>query len=614
MGLAVVGLGLVCFKLWRVTPDRISPERYKQILDEVMSVDFPFRSLTPDVLGSNLAYIHEAEQGRGLFLLNLKTGERTAIETTNEVTQINGWSPDNRYLAFIQSPRDLPEVRVYFGNDYQREEWITILDTQNNSFKRATQATNVLESRFYWLSTKKYVFVSRPLAGKYAEVILGDLDNGRNDGVFNYQRLMDSLIVLSDRTAAYAEGGDIYTIDIEASKLAKAGGSEHPYRTMKVSQFESYRFSPLRWLRYSPENGRYLFCATPADSNWRYLYDFDPKTKEPTQLTKEDTYNGQWLQRDSGFVYVGNTNNCFYLAVRPKEPGGWTNLFLNGGVVSYIVGPSGDSLYVVSAQGVEPAGIWEYDLKKRALRRLVDAIKAPFVASRIVEPQEFKEASADGVQIPCFLYAPVRTARHSEEANLWARFRPKTKYPLAIFLPPVTAASKRAFDARAQLLPNLGFYFVAVNYRGCEGYGKGYAGLQNTAEAAEDVLRVYRKLINELDIDKHNVFLTSSSDGSEVAYDLMAKSPKLWRAVTLENPTDVDCDRFDPSELPPVFFAIGDQDRALSLLQKFESWGASNRVEIQSVIYTNSGHITYVTSQRKDKLSRVSAFMLKHLK
>lgn len=58
------------------------------------------------------------------------------------------------------------------------------------------------------------------------------------------------------------------------------------------------------------------------------------------------------------------------------------------------------------------------------------------------------------------------------------------------------------------MFANGGFYYAAINYRGCDGYGRGYSELSDPVNAARDVLALREKLISEHpEIDRKNVFL-----------------------------------------------------------------------------------------------------------
>lgn len=598
---AVLCAALVVFWLLRPARARMPEAQYQKILDEVMGVDFVFRSPTPDPGSHTLAYVHAARQGRGLYLLDLAKLDRAQVPVTNEVTQVSGWSPDGRLLVFIQSPEMAAGTNAFVGNTAAREEWITIYDRQDGSVRRLTDSPDVIESFFFWLTPETYFFVSRALTNNYAEIFMGRVGESSFRKVSNYR---PELVVMGDNMAAHLEGGNILSLQIKPLKDTDKG-TNHSSRTVRqLSDFSKQGFDVIKWLRYSRDNGKFMFCARPAGSPWRYVYQFDPATQELTQLSNEDTYNGQWLQRGNGYAYVGNTNNSFFLAVRPGEAKTATNLFLNGSVVNYTVAPDGDHIFVTAALGVEPQGLWEYSLTNRALRRVKEGTDDPFKACRIIEPTEYRVTSPDGVRVPCFLFTPDH-----RKSGLFTR-----KTPAVVFLPPATGQFKRSFDARAELLANLGFYFLAVNYRGCDGYGREYSQLGSASGAAQDILAALNDLLSRVpDVDRKRIFLSSSSDGSALAYELLAEAPERWRAVVMESPTAPPMARLNAGELPPIFFATGDQDGAFRSLMEFQQWGNQGGADIRSITLTNSGHITYKSNQRKEKLEKVSRFILERL-
>lgn len=596
--MAAILLGL---KFLRITPHRISPQKYNQIFDEIVSVEFVFRAPTPDHCGSTLAYIHGASHGPGLYLLNLKTLERTLLPVTNEVNKINGWSPDDRYLIFVQVPPHPPIEASFY-----KEQWLTIYDRRDNSIRRLTDNKEMMEIHFFWLTTNTYLMAGRPLKGNAGEIFLGKWNEGTRKRLTNY---MSDLVILSDKMAACFYKDNIHT-------LAFGLGDKEETTVAQLTHFKSNSFSRFQWPRYSQETSNYLFCAYPENSNWRYLFQFDPRTEQAIQLTTEDTYNGQFIQQGKGFAYVCNTNNSFYLAVRPKEPEGNTNLAVYGSVVNYTVAPDGNRIYITAAQGMEPPGIWEYDITARKLRLVADPLSKSFIAAKLVEPDKLKVDSFDGLEIPYFLFPPTEIARKgtTKKTDGFVSRLVRTKYPAVIFIPPPTWQVQKQFDAQSQFLANIGLYFVAVNYRGCDGYGKAYAGYADISKAAEDILTVHQEILKNSNIDQDNIFLLSSSAGREIVFELLATSPELWRGVALDKPVNCPIDeRHVPSKLPPFALITGDKEKGFSALQKFVSWAATNKVELKLLIHTNSGHITYKLSERKNTLNHIASFYLDHL-
>jgi len=307
---------------------------------------------------------------------------------------------------------------------------------------------------------------------------------------------------------------------------------------------------------------------------------------------------------------VGNPNNHFYLAVRPGDASAATNLFGRGSLDHYSVAPDGERIYAVASLGVEPQGIWEYNVTNRVLRRVVDGLKTPFVATQLVEPLEFRVKSFDGLEIPCFLFRPVgASALSSSNAR-------RTKHPVVIYLPPPTLQFQRAFQGESQLFANLGFYFVAVNYRGCDGYGRNYAALKSTTDQARDVLAVYETLVKEPGVDARNVFLYAVCGGEGSLEELLTQSPRLWRAVAVRHGVLAAFENFEPRKLPPMLLTIGDQDLSTGWRERFETWAHENHVETELLVHPNSDHngYNYKAGEQRIALARISEFFVKNVK
>jgi len=610
-GLIVAGIFALGISSCRRTPEPVPTGKLQQILDEVAPVDVWLGSPTPDASGSTLAYINGTEIGRRIVLLDLKTLEKRQIPTTNEVTFIFGWSPDDRYLAFAQIPPQ-PE-KEHKTTPQFFESWLTLYDRQTGSMWRLTEDTNVMEVPFHWLPDGSYLMVSRNLTNDHGEFFIGNLGGAAREKVSDF---VPDFAVMTDKMGVYAVG-DLLTLELKPLKKTETGWDEKSKTVQKISDLRTNGFKGLVWVRYSPANSNFLFCARPAGSNWRYLYQYDPTSRELTQLSHEDTYNGQWLQEGSGFAYVINTNNSFQLAVRTKEKFGIKNLFTDGNVVVYKTSPQGDRLYVAASEGVEPHGIWEYTLTNQVLRKVAEGMNRPFVVSKVVRPREFRLKSFDGLDVPCFLFAPVglETASEKSKPTLLNYFDSKKKYPAVIYVPPTSAQFQRKFDHQAQMFANLGFFYAAINYRGCDGYGADYSKLINPKEGARDVLELYEQLIQNPNVDANNVFLSTSSAGMNVVTELLAVKPELWRAVGLDKPGLCPIDnRFKPGKLPPMLMIMGDQDPALDSMKAFVGWAETNGLQVVSVLHTNAGHITYSGKDRRDTLQQFSRFFLRQLK
>jgi dipeptidyl aminopeptidase/acylaminoacyl peptidase len=583
-----------------------SPE-YRQIFDEVMSVEVVSRPPVPSSSGDILVNIKNARHGREISLVNLRTLEEKSVTLSNDVRRVGGWSPDGRYLALEQRPkafrRVLKETSSRGLEEDRDESWLTVFDSRSKLIWRLTTNSGVNEKWFVWLTPTTFFYSSdsddKGLRGTYWGVT-------ETRVIKKISPTLHQFVRMTGTKAAYVKDDNIYTFEIEPGKDVNRSWPKPVIQ--KASDFKSGDFDSIRWLRYCSETSSFLFCARPGSSTWRYLFRFDPEKSVLTQLSREDTYNGQWLQPGSGFAYVGNSNNSFFLAIRAADPAKSTNLFTRGSVANYTVTPRGDKLYATAAQGMEPQALWEYDIDAMRLRQVTQGSKVAFVASRIVEAEESRAKSFDGLEVPYFLFAPVR--REQRPAGFFSRGE---KHPAVIYIPPQSFQMQRVYSPRAQIMANLGFYFIAVNYRGCDGYGKDYAAMDDPGDGAKDVLAVYRSVIRKHPIDKENVFLLTSSYGNVVTYETLIAAPKLWRGAAFMHPGTPPIERL-PASLPAMYLRSWSGDPNLSEFLEFERWAIGNELDVVLEVNTDDEHIDFTTLNAKERQDHINRFMLDRLR
>jgi dipeptidyl aminopeptidase/acylaminoacyl peptidase len=566
--------------------------------------------LAPSPSGTALAFTRDSQYGHSLVVVDLKTLKQTVVPVTNTVRRPAGWSPDGRYVAFEQEPpfsaRALAPTRWRGGFGNRSEAWLTIFDSWSNAVQRLTANRRVNERWFEWLTPKTFFFDSDSDDNAVRGTYWGNVAERK---VRRVSPTAHCLLRMSDVKGAYLKNQNVWSFEVEIPSDSSTEWGRP--RLAQVSHFMPNQFDALQWVRYCAHNDSFLFCARPANSTWRYLFKYAVADGQPTQLNQEDTYNGQWLEQGRGFAYVANTNNSFHLAIRTESPEGWTNLFTEGSVLSYAATPAGDQVFVSGSVGMEPQGIWEYDLGRKSLRPVVSCMGSGSVC-HVVVPQERRVKSFDGVEIPCFIFPPPALARARPSENGAAA--PK-KYPVVIYLPPSSAQFQRRFEARSQLMANVGFYYVAVNYRGCDGYGREYAGLQDAAGAARDVLAVYEELRKDPAVDTRNVFLCTLCSVSTPGLELLATAPELWRGAIFSHPAGWSEDgRYQPKQFPPLLITNGDQDNSLPSTKEFKSWADVNGVEAKLVVYRNMEHVLGNQEQFGDDLRLGAQFFLDHLK
>lgn len=570
------------------TKPLLSSHAIQEVVKEVTSVQPNFRQLTPDRAGKRLAFMHAVENGRRLVIYDLLNNSQAEIPIRDELFQIFGWSPDDRFLAFA----DISEGQYrYKEREPQNEKRVWIYDSINNTVERLTTNSGVVEVGFAWLGTNASYHVGvTPIGKDYTQKFVGDWITRERRQVYNS---VSEFTLLPGAEAAFFQNGSIRKCRIDEPRYPAI---------QSVTTFPDGSFDSMKWLRYSAEVDSFLFCGRPVSSNWKHLFKVDQKTGQTEQLTTCDTYNGQWLENGRGLAYIINDNNSFELALRPSSRFSSTNLFTDGCALNYTVAPDGIRVYITGSLGMEPQGLWEYRLTTGVLTNLVKGWMDGPKKAKWVEPQELRIQSVDGVKVPVFLYAPPDDVKESKKH--WPR-----EWPIIFYLPCSTWQAQKAFDIQAQSMANCGFYFAAVNYQGVDGYGRDYASNKGIDLQVRDVLAVRDYLARHFPVDKGNMFLSANSDSCAIAFQLVQRQPKAWRGALLDHPAPV----FDQaSQFSPLFIVSGDQDPSLPAISAFVKT-IQQGPEVQLLVHTNCGHLNWKTREVGAMYAQALEFFLNKL-
>jgi pimeloyl-ACP methyl ester carboxylesterase len=369
-------------------------------------------------------------------------------------------------------------------------------------------------------------------------------------------------------------------------------GSVTPIPTLSKENFTGFN-----WLTWSSKSQRLLFCATKAGDNYRNLFAYDIEHESIERLSTIHSYNGQWLEEGNGYAFVGKIND-FFLAIRPRDERGETNLFTAGYVDHYTASASGDYVVAVATTNGEPRGLWHYDLATQSLNCLRPGAQLPFKISKISEARSLSVRTPDGLNIPVYLFPPTDTDTVK-------------KYPLVVFVPPRTGPSRRGYEFRPQLLTNLGFYYAGVNYRGCDGYGASYSAQWNEEKAAGDVFQAIQELSKELQCDTQRVFAVTASAGSSVLQSFLRQFPAVLRGAVLLGSVAPGYDQLlEVERLPRLFVSIGRNDAEFRYVQGFEKWTKLHGVSASFQYLPNYAHFGPDIPKRIAQERAVAEFLL----
>ena len=386
-----------------------------------------------------------------------------------------------------------------------------------------------------------------------------------------------ALVAMGAGKVGIVQEGNLWSLDVE---------------TWRAEQLSSFTNMTFEWLDYSLENNAFLFRApaAPPRKYPRVLYRFNPagdKRGSLEALTETQTYNGRWISNGRGYAYVGSEGNENFLVVRVFGPAEERYLFESGFIRAFGVDAAKQRLLAFASRGVEPHGIWEYDINERILTNTVPGMKEPFEFARILRPHN-KTMKIRGRRALPYTLIPPRD------------FKQGRKYPAVIDGP-----NSKRWRPEPQALANAGIYYVSANRRGL-------ASSDSFFGAAEDIASLHELMSKHPGIDPDRIFLMGTSYGTRVMIPLIRDFPELWRGVILHSPV-VNLElHHDLWRNPRYLITIGEEDAFHNDVRQFELDACHHWTLVDTRYYPGMGHGVASTEFVRDRVAASIDFILSH--
>lgn len=525
------------------------------ILPQVMAQQHFYRDLTPSPDGKILWYIGCTAKGRRLFSLNLSNQIETIHCPTQEIGRLYGWSDDGTKLALTMLSERMQQRDYRQGVEWPQQEKLAIFEPIADKCAAFDGTVKMIDADASWLDNHSIIFTryacSNDVKGEFRADLAANI-------LEPFPAPPIAPVVVDSNRVVYCDGLNLFSVTLS------------PAKANRLTNFRKGDYDSPRWLRYQAKTNSFLFCARPRDGDSRYLYEIPAGTNRAVQLNQTDTYNGQWLNQGDGYALVGNISNLFRLEIYPRDfPA--VQLFTNGGVISYCASPYSPKVFAYGAESNEPPAIWVYEYTNRSLKKLTNLGHGLPPA----EVLERRVAAPDGLIIPFFVAVPPA--------------KTQAKSPAIIFIPPPSGQFKKMWELESQFLAQVGFYYAAVNYRGCDGYGRGYSAGGDTHAAAMDVLEAYKALIAMPEIDQKRIYLAAQSGGTTIAIELMKDEAKRWRGVIFQE-AGINASDIAPKDCPPILFCTGEHDHAANQMANVAQALAKERISAKLAILKDAGH------------------------
>ena len=472
-----------------------------------------------DRYGGALLYVQEDENDLEVLRISLVNHRRTRIKRIEGVARSSefkwlGWSPDRRQFAYFAKSRE------------KKQQEIIVCDGNSGETRGVFGVGFVLEG--IWLTTNSLVFVDST-RGLYLINLQQDDNLGEygKQGLVKTRTMSDSqrdyfMTPVSDRTLAYLEDGNVWTLDIR-------NGQAKQWTRLAKSKTES--------LDYSPASQSFVFTLRDVENKGdRFVYEYDSKSGgnvSPKRLTEIKSHDAKWIRSGSGVAYVGTISNTSFLAIETKELEWRTNLFSGVKLLGYSVGDHGNAIFAVAHDESGVARLWQYDIDAQQLQKIVRSAEES-AHRKLVPPILSALTNASGKRVDYYIVPP-------------AGLDSQKTYPVVLDM-----NSANRFDRNVQFLANAGIYYVSANRFGITEW--------SAVPDYDDALAVYHEILKIPTIDPSRIYVAGLSISTSRASTLINDHPDLWRGVILVSP--VSWPRLDSTmtRFPSIFISIGSED------------------------------------------------------
>jgi len=360
---------------------------------------------------------------------------------------------------------------------------------------------------------KSFFFATNERDPKYFDIFEMNIADMKPALVFKNE-VGYSLADISDdkRYLAFGKPGestvdsDIFLYDTRSKELKKI--TPH---TGEVS-YNAQAFDP---------QSRFLYFTTDEGGEFSYLKRYDLATGKSdvveranwdiwgTYFSRNGKYRVTVINEDARTVVKIYDTATGKLVPLPKLPG--------GDITGVNIAPSESRMAFYLNGDRSPANLYVYDFATKKAMRLTNSLNPQIDAADLVEAENVRYKSFDGMEIPAILYKP-----HQASAS--------SKVPAIVLVHGGPGGqARRGYKAQVQFLVNHGYAVLDVNNRGSSGYGKTFFTADDRKHGREplwDVVEAKKYLQSTGWVDEKKVGIMGGSYGGYMVLAALAFKPE----------------------------------------------------------------------------------------
>ena len=265
---------------------------------------------------------------------------------------------------------------------------------------------------------------------------------------------------------------------------------------------------------------RFLYYTTDEGGEFQYLKRYELATGKSTDVEREpwDIWTTYFSRNGKYRVTVINQDARTVIKVYNTATGKQVELpkLPDGDITGVNISPSENRMAFYLNGDRSPSNLYVYDFATRKATKLTNSLNPAINAADLVEAENIRYKSFDGMEVPAILYKP-------HQASTTA------KVPALVLVHGGPGGqARRGYKAQVQFLVNHGYAVLDVNNRGSSGYGKTFFVADDRKHGREPLWDVVaaKKYLQSLGwVDESKIGVMGGSYGGYMVLAALAFKP-----------------------------------------------------------------------------------------
>jgi dipeptidyl aminopeptidase/acylaminoacyl peptidase len=271
---------------------------------------------------------------------------------------------------------------------------------------------------------------------------------------------------------------------------------------------------------FDPQS-KFLYYTTDEGGEFQYLKRYELATGKSTDVEREpwDIWTTYFSRNGKYRVTVVNQDARTVIKIYNTATGKQVTLpkLPDGDITGVTISPSENRMAFYLNGDRSPSNLYVYDFATSKATRLTNSLNPAISATDLVEAENIRYKSFDGMEVPAILYKP-QTASNT------------AKVPALVLVHGGPGGqARRGYKAQVQFLVNHGYAVLDVNNRGSSGYGKTFYVADDQKHGREPLWDVVeaKKYLQSLDwVDGSKIGIMGGSYGGYMVLAALAFKPE----------------------------------------------------------------------------------------